>query len=97
SYGDWSSDVCSSDLYTDGRIVVWSLTAGKQVADLRSGQTAIRSLAMGTDAWRTGGGGIAGSNWLLAAGDASGTVTVWDVGGKLEIGRASCREGELRG
>jgi serine/threonine protein kinase/WD40 repeat protein len=75
----------------DGRITVWSLPRGEQVASLRSGRNAIRVLAFARDPLRRTIAGPSGDGrgWLLAAGDQGGGVSVWDVG--AGVPRAYCR------
>jgi WD40 repeat protein len=74
----------------DGRITVWSLPGGEEIASLRSDRNRIHTLSFAQDRPRGGEVGPtgAGRGWLLAAGDAGGLLTVWDVGSKLL--RAHC-------
>jgi WD40 repeat protein len=69
----------------EGRIVLWSLPAEERLATLATGRPAVNSLALGRDPWRIEGG----PGWLLAAGDAGGTVTVWDL--RRRVPRSYCR------
>ncbi len=70
----------------DGHVTVWRLPDGAAVAqDLSADRAAIMALAFGRDA-RTAA--QPGRRWLLAAGDDSGTITIWDVDRRL---RAFCR------
>jgi hypothetical protein len=82
---------------SDGRITVRSLAMGRSPVTLQAGRVTIRCLAFGRDAWQPtteapaggDGHGQAAARWLLASGDAGGTVVVWDIakGGP----RAFCR------
>ncbi len=75
-----------------GEVTIWELDSGRKAASLRSGRNAIQCLAFDRDRRRTESdpaAGDRGPNWLVAAGDAGGTVTIWDVG--AEIPRAYCR------
>src|SRR5205807_4506388 len=94
--GDWSSDVCSSDL----TVRLWDLISGREVATLTGHEGEVTSVAFSPDG-RT-----------LVSGSNDQTVRVWDVATrreltprfinargdyKVEIGRAPCRgrvEGE---
>ena len=86
----------------EGRIQVIWLKTGKLLTTLQAGRTTIYCLAFARDRRRTATPDVAGRDgrpilpqntdgqgWLLAAGDAGGTVTVWDVG--LRIPRSYCR------
>jgi serine/threonine protein kinase/WD40 repeat protein len=75
----------------DGRITVWSLASGQITARLQRERLAIRCLAFGEDARQSPveGSAAGGPSWLLAAGDAGGTVVIWDLGAKLP--RAFCQ------
>ncbi len=61
-----------------GKIGLWSLPETAPVAILQSGVTPIRSTAFGL-ARGLAAPETAAERWLLAAGDAGGTVTVWDL------------------
>jgi eukaryotic-like serine/threonine-protein kinase len=74
-----------------GRITVWSLSNGRVEAVHRSGQSSIHCLAFGANRHSTRRDEPArtGAGWLLAAGDAGGTITVWDLGSGIP--RSYCR------
>ncbi len=61
-----------------GRIAVWSVEHFKPVAQIPSGRLPITSVAFGRNPRLTPKGGEE-SRWLLAAGDAGGSITVWDL------------------
>jgi len=65
----------------DGRIRFWSLPEGKELEPLRSGRTAVDSLAFGRAPRHAEAGRAEGrtSAWLLATGETGGAVTVWDL------------------
>jgi serine/threonine protein kinase/WD40 repeat protein len=69
----------------EGTVTVWSLPEGGPVATLAAGNTSIRCVAFRRDLHRPQGQGSAGRGWLLAAGDAGGTMTVWDLRPKLPV------------
>jgi WD40 repeat protein len=70
----------------DGRITIRALATGATVATLQTGRVKIQCLAFGRDVRRGPAGAPtpahAGTGWLLASGDAGGTVVVWDLGAK---------------
>ena len=70
----------------DGGIRVWSVATGEPVATLRSTTAAIRSIAFGNRRHRelTADPEAEGS-WWLAAGDAGGTVTLWDASAQIPL------------
>jgi len=74
-----------------GRITIWSVSTGRVEKILQSGQSSIHCLAFGADRHRSGSDvpTRTGNGWLLAAGDAGGSVTVWDLG--TSVPRAYCR------
>jgi WD40 repeat protein len=75
-----------------GKLTIWALDSGQETASLQSSRNAILTLAFDRDRRRLGGElapANQGGNWLLAAGDAGGVVTVWDTGAKIP--RAFCR------
>jgi len=74
-----------------GRITIWSVSTGRVEKILQSGQSSIHCLAFRADRHRSGSDvpRRTGNGWLLAAGDAGGTVTVWDLG--TSAPRAYCR------
>jgi WD40 repeat protein len=63
-----------------GQIFVWSVSTGEQAVRLFSDRLGIHSLAFARDKRRKPDGA---ESWLLAAGDAGGTVTVWDVSRRI--------------
>jgi WD40 repeat protein len=74
----------------DGRITVWSLPQGDEVASFRLDLNTIRALAFARDRRRSidREPSREGRGWLLAAGDGGGVLRVWDVGTKMP--RAHC-------
>ncbi|MFI5461266.1 MAG: hypothetical protein ACHRXM_38170 [Isosphaerales bacterium] len=74
-----------------GRITIWSVSTGRVEKILQSGRSSIHCLAFGADRHRSGSDvpTRTGNGWLLAAGDAGGSVTVWDLG--TSVSRAYCR------
>ncbi|MGL4553957.1 MAG: protein kinase domain-containing protein, partial [Gemmataceae bacterium] len=58
----------------DGTITVWS-EKGAKSATLSAGRLSVYGLAFGRDPHRA----RTGREWLLASGDAGGSVTVWDL------------------
>jgi eukaryotic-like serine/threonine-protein kinase len=74
-----------------GHITIWSLSTGRVEAILSNGRSSIRCLAYGADRHRSGRDVRvpAGTGWLVAAGDAGGTITVWELG--TNVPRAYCR------
>src|SRR4051794_41947320 len=82
--GDWSSDVCSSDL-DDKTVRIWDAKSGKEVRKLEGHSDGVWSVAFSPDGSR------------IAFGSFDKTIRIWDVKSgkevqKLEIGRAWCRE-----
>jgi WD40 repeat protein len=73
----------------DGRIVIRSLPKGEILATLKADRAAITCLAFERDRRRKAVQPSAVAGWLLAAGDESGTVTVWDC--EARIPRCECR------
>jgi serine/threonine protein kinase/WD40 repeat protein len=69
-----------------GRITVWELARGERVARLSANPLPIHALALGRTRLRRDG---AAPDWLLAAGEHGGTVTVWDL--RTQLPRAFCR------
>ena len=61
----------------DGAITVHSIADGAAIALPRDDRAAIKSLALHRDPRVTDRGG--GRGWLIAAGDAGGTIRIWDV------------------
>ena len=62
-----------------GRIIVWSLDDGRQVAELRDRSSWINSLRFTRD-YLTDASGKRG--WLLAAGGMAGSLVIWDITAK---------------
>ncbi|MGA2256180.1 MAG: protein kinase, partial [Thermoguttaceae bacterium] len=73
----------------DGGIEVWSTNSAAQVASLQSRQIKIHALAFDRDRRRVTAPAGSAHGWLLAAGDAGGDVTIWDLGSKIP--RSYCR------
>ncbi len=65
--------------HEDGQITVWSLPQGEPIATLKAERNRIQCLAFGRDPVRRAGPKLSGSGWLLATGDAGGSVIVWDT------------------
>ncbi|MCI0639686.1 MAG: protein kinase [Gemmataceae bacterium] len=63
----------------DGQISVFSLPKGERIAQMKNDRVGVLALAFARDARRKSSPPKPGHGWLLAAGDDSGTVTVWDV------------------
>jgi WD40 repeat protein len=63
----------------DGRIVLWPLPDGASVELPSAGRTMVNGLAFGRSPRRVGRTAPDRRNWLLAAADAGGTATVWDL------------------
>ncbi|MFO0950565.1 MAG: WD40 repeat domain-containing serine/threonine protein kinase [Isosphaeraceae bacterium] len=76
----------------DGQVTVWSLPAGERIASL-DGRNRISCLQFGQDPLRRRGPRRPGTGWLLAAGDAGGVVTVWDL--HTRTPRSVCRGGHF--
>lgn len=64
----------------EGAVSVWSVPEGNQIASLRTERNRIYGLDFSHDRQHRDGGP---SQWLLAAGDAGGTIVVWDVDAQL--------------
>jgi serine/threonine protein kinase/WD40 repeat protein len=77
----------------DGRIAVWSLASGDRIADLGAGRTEINCLSFGLDpvlrTSRDPNPKAPAHGWLLAAGDQSAVVTVYDL--ERKQARSICR------
>jgi WD40 repeat protein len=69
----------------DGRIRVWSMTSRTLVAQLEQERSTIHGLCFARDPRRNADGG---QGWLLAAGDAGGSVVIWDLA--KEAKRSQC-------
>lgn len=65
-----------------GHIRLWSMPESAPLATFGSGSTPIRSIAFGPVPGRSGRT-TAPAHWLMACGDAGGTVTVWDIGKRV--------------
>lgn len=65
----------------NGSIVVWSVAAAEKIATLKDDRLSIRSLAFHRDSLRHGEKNEK-ADWLLAAGDEGGTITIWDLSAK---------------
>ena len=61
-----------------GQLRLWTLPEAAPLATLRSGAATIRSVAFGRAPGRLTPT-TAAARWLLAVGDAGGTVTLWDL------------------
>ena len=79
-----------------GEVTVWPLPGGPPVATLKARDVRLNCLAFGRDPVRpearAGAGSMGskvGSGWLLAAGDAGGLVTVYDL--RTAAPRSYCR------
>ena len=59
-----------------GRVRVWSRVSGEVEHDVSRDEATVHALAFGRDSEATRAGN---AKWLLAAGDASGTVAIWDL------------------
>jgi serine/threonine protein kinase/WD40 repeat protein len=73
----------------DGRIVIRSLPKGDVLWARNEDRAAITCLAFERDRRRIAGPPSVAGGWLLAAGDESGTVKVWDCGAQMP--RSVCR------
>src|SRR5262249_5083154 len=63
----------------DGGIILCPLPQGEPVTTLKGSRNPINCLLFGPDPLRRRGEQTAAVGWLLAAGDAGGTVTIWDL------------------
>jgi serine/threonine protein kinase/WD40 repeat protein len=63
----------------EGRLAVWSLPDGESLSPPTARRSSIKCLAFGRNVQVRSLADLR-SNWLLAGGDAGGTVTVWDLG-----------------
>ncbi len=66
-----------------GTATVWSVPQGKRLAVLPVGRSEIHSLAFGPETRRRELAHEKTAKWLLAVGDAGGTLSVWDLTVKL--------------
>jgi serine/threonine protein kinase/WD40 repeat protein len=71
----------------DGTLTLWKLPEGALLATFRADRASIMALSFGPDPRRQTD--MEKTAWLLAAGDGSGTITIWDV--QAKIPRANCR------
>src|SRR5256885_10729922 len=76
--GDWSSDVCSSDLNVS-KVHVWELLTGGIAHQFAGHASASLSACFSAD------------GRSLVTGGSDSTILIWDLA-HGEIGRASCRE-----
>ena len=80
---------------SEGQITICRLPAGKEVITIAAGRNAIQALAFGRDCRPRLTGKSAKDaepSWLLAAGEAGGAVTVWDL--QTSLPRAFCHGSE---
>ncbi len=66
-----------------GLIRNWRLSTGEASPPLQQGSNRVTTLAFRRDIVRDSAARQAGDDWLLAAGDAGGTVTLWDIRKRL--------------
>ena len=66
----------------EGNVSVWSVETGMQLTRFDAGRNTVRCLAFGANLRRrrVGMNESQLTPWLLAAGDAAGAVTIWDLG-----------------
>jgi serine/threonine protein kinase/WD40 repeat protein len=64
---------------SNGHIQLWSLAKGQLVAVLQNATTPVQCLVFVADRRRRGPLRQPGGEWLLAAGDRGGTITIWDL------------------
>ncbi len=76
----------------EGRVTVWALPGGEQVASLE-GWNKVNCLLFGPDPLRRRSPRRPGTGWLLAAGDSGGVVTIWDLHTRAQ--RSVCRGAHL--
>ena len=82
--------VAAGDRY--GTIRVGAFSDGQQLAQFKANHVSIHCLAFARDVKRVSDENQAAhraAGWLLAAGDAGGSVTVWDL--RRQIPRSHCR------
>ncbi|TVS21192.1 MAG: hypothetical protein EA424_00135, partial [Planctomycetaceae bacterium] len=65
----------------EGRIHLWSVSTGEVIAELASDSVSVTALGFGRDVFQATGPDTI--PWLLATGDAGGTVTVWDLNRRI--------------
>jgi len=74
----------------DGNIAVWSVRTGRALVSLQASRNAVLCLAFSRDRRCAASPADAEADgWLLAAGDAGSTVTIWDL--TRRIPRSYCR------
>jgi serine/threonine protein kinase/WD40 repeat protein len=73
----------------DGKVHLWPLPEGQEIATLPAGLAQVNCLAFGRDRYRIEGRDPRVGEWLLASGDNGGTVIVWDLHAKAP--RSFCR------
>src|SRR5262249_21748713 len=74
-----------------GRVVVWSLASGSELASFEHGRSPIQCLAFGRNPVRKFGAAPRreGADWILAAGDSGSVAKVYDLGNGST--KATCR------
>src|SRR5262249_10521460 len=93
--GDMSAVALSEDKsllaagHREGEITLRSFPQGKEITKLRADRMRITCLAFQKDRLRREGPANPTKGWLLAAGDSSATVTLWDC--EMRAQRATCR------
>ncbi len=65
----------------EGQIQLWAVATGEVIVELASDSVSITALGFGRDVFHTAGPDTI--PWLLATGDAGGTVTVWDLNRRI--------------
>ena len=75
----------------DGTVRVWSVKSSEELCAVRCGNMEVACLAFARDRRCTEGSGEGGEEhgWLMAAGDAGGAVSIWDLAARIP--RAYCR------
>jgi len=75
----------------DGTVTIWSAATGEAIANLDCGRSRLHAIAFGAEPrrFRPASPRPPGAGWLLAAANAGGTVTVWDVASHKLL--ATCR------
>src|SRR3546814_7106790 len=85
---DWSSDVCSSDLYTSGELLAFDVTDGRSLwSESLAGGARGNAIATLTD---IRGRPVIDRDFVVAIGNGGVMAAIDKERG--EIGRASCRE-----
>jgi eukaryotic-like serine/threonine-protein kinase len=62
-----------------GRIDLWSLPGGESLGFLTRGTNQVLGVAFSRNHWKRESGPKPTADWLLAAGDHGGMVTIWDL------------------